>query len=325
MSDPAERVVEPSLRSPKLPACQPSRRRRAPRAAARSRPRLPPARAADEEEEAPARERQRDRGCRMRGGRCVRGSRADIDLDRGDREKRDRQDEPARLPRPSRTSSNRLHRPAARPQKPPEFGPHEPPPRLVDNVHSKLLQVAEAVNRACRRPRPEERPPAVPDRPAATDLTHLSLASPPRPSLIAFPERPMQPSTMHRWWSRCLEQAAAAHFPMHELRHSAVTEFLRALTEATSRSRSSSLGMPPSPRLSTSTGISRWRISSAGCAERGSDGQAPLSSELRDSHKNHAICGNFVRVEGAERTRTAVRGFAGLCLTSRPRRRAGAS
>ena len=43
-----------------------------------------------------------------------------------------------------------------------------------------------------------------------------------------FPERPMQPSTMHRWWGRCLDQAAAAHFPMHELRHTAVTEFLRA-------------------------------------------------------------------------------------------------
>ena len=36
--------------------------------------------------------------------------------------------------------------------------------------------------------------------------------------MIPFPDRPMQPSTMHRWWGRCLEQAAAAHFPMHELR-----------------------------------------------------------------------------------------------------------
>ena len=38
----------------------------------------------------------------------------------------------------------------------------------------------------------------------------------------------MQPSTMHRWWARAIQQAGAAHFPMHELRHSAVTEFLRA-------------------------------------------------------------------------------------------------
>jgi integrase/recombinase XerC len=42
------------------------------------------------------------------------------------------------------------------------------------------------------------------------------------------PERPMQPSTMHRWWKRCLEQAGAADFPLHELRHSAGTEFQRA-------------------------------------------------------------------------------------------------
>jgi integrase len=46
--------------------------------------------------------------------------------------------------------------------------------------------------------------------------------------LFPFPDRPTQPSTMHRWWVRCLDQAAAAHFPMHELRHSAITEFLRA-------------------------------------------------------------------------------------------------
>lgn len=41
-------------------------------------------------------------------------------------------------------------------------------------------------------------------------------------------DRPMQPSTMHRWWKRCLVQAGAADFPMHELRHSAGTEFMRA-------------------------------------------------------------------------------------------------
>ena len=46
--------------------------------------------------------------------------------------------------------------------------------------------------------------------------------------IVRFPDRPMQPSTMHRWWVRCLRQAGMAHFPMHELRHTAVTEFLRA-------------------------------------------------------------------------------------------------
>jgi integrase len=46
--------------------------------------------------------------------------------------------------------------------------------------------------------------------------------------VVPYPDRPMQASTMHRWWARCLAHASAAHFPMHELRHSAVTEFLRA-------------------------------------------------------------------------------------------------
>ena len=36
-------------------------------------------------------------------------------------------------------------------------------------------------------------------------------------------DRPMQPSTMHHWFKRCLRQAGAADFPMHELRHTAAT------------------------------------------------------------------------------------------------------
>ena len=39
---------------------------------------------------------------------------------------------------------------------------------------------------------------------------------------------PMVPSTMHRWFKRCLKQAGAADFPMHELRHTAGNEFRRA-------------------------------------------------------------------------------------------------
>jgi len=38
----------------------------------------------------------------------------------------------------------------------------------------------------------------------------------------------MQPSTMHRWFKRCLQQAGAADFSMHELRHTAGNEFRRA-------------------------------------------------------------------------------------------------
>jgi integrase len=43
-----------------------------------------------------------------------------------------------------------------------------------------------------------------------------------------YPDKPMVPSTMHRWFKRCLEQAGAADMLMHELRHSAGTEFQRA-------------------------------------------------------------------------------------------------
>jgi integrase len=43
-----------------------------------------------------------------------------------------------------------------------------------------------------------------------------------------YPQNPMQPSTMHRWWVRCLTTAGVEHFPMHELRHTAGNEFRRA-------------------------------------------------------------------------------------------------
>lgn len=75
------------------------------------------------------------------------------------------------------------------------------------------------------------------------DLEHLALAVEAKPDEYLLypvhrahfgnvetphPDRPMQPSTMHRWWARCLVAASVAHFPMHELRHTAITEFLRA-------------------------------------------------------------------------------------------------
>lgn len=43
-----------------------------------------------------------------------------------------------------------------------------------------------------------------------------------------YPGRPMQPSTMHRWFKRCLRQAGLPDMPMHELRHSAGDAFRRA-------------------------------------------------------------------------------------------------
>ena len=59
-------------------------------------------------------------------------------------------------------------------------------------------------------------------------ILHPLRITPTCPQGRSYPDRPMQPSTMHRWWARCLKRVGVAHFPMHELRHSAVTEFLRA-------------------------------------------------------------------------------------------------
>jgi integrase len=39
--------------------------------------------------------------------------------------------------------------------------------------------------------------------------------------------KPMAPTTLHNWWKGCLERAGVPHRPMHEARHTAITEFLR--------------------------------------------------------------------------------------------------
>jgi integrase len=40
-------------------------------------------------------------------------------------------------------------------------------------------------------------------------------------------DRMMSSASVHNWWSRCLERAGVSHFPMHELRHSAIDEIRR--------------------------------------------------------------------------------------------------
>ena len=34
-------------------------------------------------------------------------------------------------------------------------------------------------------------------------------------------------TAMHRWWGKCVDRAGIAHRPMHEARHTAITDFLR--------------------------------------------------------------------------------------------------
>lgn len=40
-------------------------------------------------------------------------------------------------------------------------------------------------------------------------------------------EKQLSSTAMHRWWAKCLERAELPHRPMHEARHTAITEFLR--------------------------------------------------------------------------------------------------
>jgi integrase len=39
--------------------------------------------------------------------------------------------------------------------------------------------------------------------------------------------RPMSSSAMQRWWKACVERSGVAYRPMHEARHTAITDFLR--------------------------------------------------------------------------------------------------
>lgn len=40
-------------------------------------------------------------------------------------------------------------------------------------------------------------------------------------------KRPLSSTAMHRWWVGCMKRAGLAHRPMHEARHTAITDFLR--------------------------------------------------------------------------------------------------
>ncbi len=39
--------------------------------------------------------------------------------------------------------------------------------------------------------------------------------------------KPLSSTAMQRWWSRALERSGLPHRPMHEARHTAITDFLR--------------------------------------------------------------------------------------------------
>jgi hypothetical protein len=57
-------------------------------------------------------------------------------------------------------------------------------------------------------------------------------------------------TAMHPWWKRCLERARVAHRPMHEARHTAITEFPRR--SGNPKLTQSSPATPTPARLRTS-------------------------------------------------------------------------
>jgi site-specific recombinase XerD len=69
--------------------------------------------------------------------------------------------------------------------------------------------------------------------PEVADLLYLHIQGVGRgpDEFLLYPkknrERMMTPPAVHNWWSRCLERAGVPHFPMHELRHSALEELRR--------------------------------------------------------------------------------------------------
>jgi integrase/recombinase XerD len=49
----------------------------------------------------------------------------------------------------------------------------------------------------------------------------------PRATIWEDRTRPLSSTAMHRWWAGCMKRSGLAYRPMHEARHTAITEFLR--------------------------------------------------------------------------------------------------
>ena len=115
---------------------------------------------------------------------------------------------------------------------------------------------------------------------------------------------------MHEWWVKRLQEAGVDHFPMHELRHTAGTEFHRAskdLKKTQLFMRHKSINTTADMYLHLDREDLEDAMRLAYLRWSGGDEEA-------DSMPHGE------RPRGADQIRTGVRGFAGLCLTTRPRR-----
>jgi integrase len=102
---------------------------------------------------------------------------------------------------------------------------------------------------------------------------------------------------VHEWWVRVLERAEVPHFPMHEMRHTAGTEFHRAGRRPRA---DAAVHAPPLDQTTSEVymHLDREDLTNAMLKVRWSLGRG--------------------EVRGPDQICTGVRGFAGRCLTTRP-------
>jgi len=123
--------------------------------------------------------------------------------------------------------------------------------------------------------------------------------------------RPLGAGSFDRWWRRCLVEASVRYRNPHVARHTFATRWLRRGGRL--ETLSIAMGHASIRTTSTCTGTwtrlmwpPTWRLWTGPC-------------EMNPHRRPQNTCKGGRR--GADRIRTGVRGFAGLCLTSRPPRR----
>ena len=133
--------------------------------------------------------------------------------------------------------------------------------------------------------------------------------------LKLVPEKILGYSNFWAWWKRVESEAGVRHRKPHMMRHTFATDVL----DATEGSLDAVQGPPRSLFDQGNRNLSslvahayRGRLKALGEYRR----RAPAKTSLSTMHKTPA----YRAKKGDERIRTAVRGFAGLCLTTRPRR-----
>ena len=125
------------------------------------------------------------------------------------------------------------------------------------------------------------------------------------------PTRPMVYSTFWRWWDASCKRAGVRYRKPHTSRHTFATKLIRA-TGGDLAATQKALG-----HASIRTTIDVYTHLEVSDVARAVEAM----EEAREKKSARNLVDASVQAnEGDERIRTAVRGFAGLCLTTRPRR-----